>query len=77
MSNYVIENSIKQDTYTLNILSIENSSIEELYRMMELHSKIGLAIYRKSIELKLMNEQEFINWQDELNAISYVHTEDL
>lgn len=50
---------------------------EGLYEFMNLHSKLALGIYKRSVELELLNEQKFMNWQDELNAVSFVHKEDL
>lgn len=38
--------------------------------MYEAHIQMAKAIKNIAIEYDLTNEQEFINWQDELNEIS-------
>lgn len=59
------------------IEKISELDANALYEFMEIHSKLAVEVYKRSVELGILNEQEFINWQDELNAVSYVHTTDL
>ena len=38
--------------------------------MYEAHIQMGKAIQDIALEYDLINEQEFLNWQDELNKLS-------
>ena len=44
---------------------------------MEQNATDAEEIYKESIELSIMNEQFFMDWQDRLNKVSYVNIEDL
>lgn len=84
MTKYVEENIqqnnvIDKTTALLNeiISSIPDMDKNELYSLMKSHVQLAFNIYSKAINDSLQNEQEFMNWQDELNAITYVHSEDL
>lgn len=79
MSNYVIENTNEAAQALSNALEYlkEIYQKDDIFRLMELHSALGVELYKKAVSLSLLNEQEFMNWQDELNAISYVQEEDL
>lgn len=63
-----------QDTQK-STLSIQ--SIDDLKQAMKIHSADAQAIYDKSIEMHCQNEQFFMDWQDSINVVSYVHEEDL
>ena len=43
---------------------------EELFEALLENAEESEALYEKSLELGIKNTQEFINWQDRLNAVS-------
>ena len=43
---------------------------EELFEALLENAEKSEALYEKSLELGIKNTQEFINWQDRLNAVS-------
>lgn len=43
---------------------------EQLYEYMEMSILSLEYIYRRAIELKLENEQKFLDWLDKINEIS-------
>lgn len=43
---------------------------EELFEALLENAEQSEALYEKSLELGIKNTQEFINWQDRLNAVS-------
>lgn len=79
MTDYVETNLQEDDKYILKMLESnpEMWSKSDFMEIMKYHTKLGLDIYRRAIELNMQNEQEFMTWQDELNAVTFVHTEDL
>lgn len=48
---------------------------EELFKALLENAKESEALYEKSLELGIKNTQEFINWQDRLNAVSLLPPE--
>lgn len=78
--DFVVSNSHESNLMVLtNVLISKISELDkvELYEFMNIHSKLAIEVYKRSVELELLNEQEFMNWQDELNAVSFVHDSDL
>ena len=58
--------------------SVSNiQSIDDLKQAMKIHSADAQVLYDKAIELHCQNEQFFMDWQDSINVVSYVHEEDL
>lgn len=55
----------------------DNQRIEDLKIRMENNSKEAEDIYNEARELNMFNTQCFIDWQDRLNAVSYIKIEDL
>lgn len=51
-----------------------DNTIKEL---LEEHAEDAKRIYSFCIANNLQNTQEFMDWQDTLNSVSYVHKEDL
>lgn len=49
----------------------------DLKRAMVRMAAEAASIYKRAIELGMKDSQEFINWQDSLNEVSYLHEEDL
>lgn len=50
---------------------------EELTEAMSRHAEMAERIYRTAVRMEVTNTQEFINWQDRINACSYIREEDL
>lgn len=48
----------------------EISSIAELNKHLEVNACEAEQLYQKSLAFGIKNSQEFINWQDRLNAVS-------
>ena len=54
-----------------------DSCKEVLKDEMQHNAAEAEAIYRKAIDCGCQNEQFFMDWQDRLNQVSFVHEEDL
>ena len=48
------------------------SSIGELNQLLDENASQAEALYEKSLEFRIENTQEFINWQDRLNRVSII-----
>ena len=57
--------------------SLSIQSIDDLKQAMKTHAADAQVIYDKAIELHCQNEQFFMDWQDSINAVSYVNEQDL
>ena len=53
----------------------EISSIAELNKHLEANAWEAEQLYQKSLQFGIKNSQEFINWQDRLNAVSILPPE--
>ena len=52
-------------------------AVDKFYVAMKEHAEQAQLIYQTAIEYKLTNTQEFINWQDAINACSFIQEKDL
>lgn len=55
----------------------EISSIAELNKHLEANAWEAEQLYQKSLLFGIKNSQEFINWQDRLNAVSILPPEQI
>ena len=53
----------------------EITSVAELNEHLEANAEDAEKLYQKSLAFGIKNSQEFINWQDRLNAVSILPPE--
>lgn len=54
----------------------EETKVANLFVAMQQNLNDARRIYDEAVALKLQNTQEFLNWQDGLNAVSITKDED-
>ena len=68
----------KDNDKKISLLDAENiTSIASLEEVMKQNLNDCQALYEKAIKFNVINEQFFINWQDELNRLSMIPEESL
>ena len=66
----------KDNDKKISLLDAENiTSIASLEEAMKQNLNVCQALYEKAIKFNVINEQFFINWQDELNRLSMIPEE--
>lgn len=59
------------------MLEEEKKSIMSLEKRMTENAREAEEIYAEAIKNGMQNEQCFMDWQDRLNVVTFVHEEDL
>ena len=67
----------EEDTVVFSVEQILSYTEHALKQAMVRMAAEAASIYKRAIELGMKDSQEFINWQDSLNEVSYLHEEDL